>query len=476
VAAHVHQPALAQTQEQRLQQILAPQLRQSLEILQTPLLELQTLLRQQLEQNPVLEERVEPHETIEVELPTPIPDEGGGDEDIRRLAELDDAWRELHRWTGSRSDRSVEEEQKRHQRLLDSLTRQESLQDHMLRQLALSDLDAGDRKIAELLIGSLNDDGLLNVTTGELAETSGLPLERIEAVLRKVQEFDPPGIAARDLRECLAIQLARRGLGGGVAARIVDAHLHDLAREKYREIAEALGVPVAEVYEAARLISTLDPRPGRDFGEPPIDAVPDATITRSGDGYVVTLNNERLPRLRISRQYRKLLEDPATPESTREYIRDKIRAAEALIRGLHQRQDTLAAIAREIVERQRDFFERGPEGLRPLTMAEVAAKLAVHQTTVSRAVAGKYLDTPQGLLPMRFFFSTGYHTASGQDVSNRAVKERIREMIAAEDLRSPLSDDAIARRLAEQGVPIARRTVAKYREEMGIPPSHQRRG
>lgn len=473
----IHQPLFSQRQDQRLQQILSPQMRQSLEVLQAPLLELRTLIRQQIEQNPAIEEKIEDHASLDMENPAEAAPEAdaGPDEEFRRLAELDESWREFFRQAGPAVRRAPDEEERR-QRLLDSLVRPTSLQEHLVRQLALADMPDEERRIAELLIGSLNDDGWLNITLGELAETTGVPVDTLERVLRRVQEMDPPGIAARDLTECLRLQLERRGLGNSVAARIVSGHLEDLARHRHRDIAHAIGAPVADVYAAARLISTLDPRPGRDFaGDPAVEVVPDVTLSFSDGKPVIHLHNERLPRLRISRQYRRLMEDPSTPAATRAYIREKIRAGEQLIRSIYQRQDTLAGIAREIAERQRDFFERGPAGLRPMTMAQIAAALNVHETTISRAVSGKYMDTPRGVFPLRYFFSTGYQAADGRDVSNQAVKETIGELIEQEDVRAPLSDDTIARRLAERGLKVARRTVAKYREAMGIPPSHQRR-
>ncbi|MCX7818527.1 MAG: RNA polymerase factor sigma-54 [Kiritimatiellae bacterium] len=469
------QPLLTQTQDQRLQQVLAPQLRQSLEVLQAPVLELQTLIRQHLEQNPALEEKLEPHETIELEAP-PVPAaEELSEEELQRWIAYDEAWRERYQRSRTLGGAPAEEEE-RHQRLLESLSRPESLQDHLLRQIEFSEASREEREIARLLIGSLNDDGYLNVTLGELSETTGIPVEKFEAALRLVQDLEPAGIGARDLKECLRLQLARRGLADSLAARIVEAHLEDLAKQRHFGIARALGVPVSAVYAAAKVIQSLDPKPGRDFGaELPVEVVPDAAIVKTDNGYSVVLNRERLPRVKINREYLKLLDDPSTSPETREYVREKVRAGLALIRSLHQRQSTLGAIVQEIAEQQREFFERGPEALRPMTMAQLAQKIGVHETTVSRAVAGKFVETPRGVFPLRYFFSTGYQAADGRDVAATSVKDAIRAMIEEEDPAAPLSDEAIARRLGERGLRIARRTVAKYREQMGIPPSHERR-
>ncbi len=468
---------LQQSTELRQQLVLAPQLRQSLELLQAPLLELSQLVRKELEQNPTLEEKVGEHEPIGPEEEMASREEPTqADADLAPLLELDESWREYFRQAEAAAGRPSQAEEERRQRWMETLVRPPSLADHLLGQLGLLELDDEERRIAELLIGNLDDDGFLNITLGELSETTGIPVERLEAVLRKVQELDPPGIGARDLVECLHLQLVRRGLEGSVADRIVQGHLEELARGRHLEIAAALKIPVAEVHQAARLIETLDPKPGRGFDpSPPPEVVPDVIVSRDGDRWVVTVNNEHLPRVRISRLYRKLLEDPSTPPETRQYIRDKIRNGWFLVRGIHHRQQTLKAIAEAIVEHQREFFERGPSALKPLTMGEIAQQLHVHETTVSRAVAGKYMDTPMGLIPMRDFFTTGYTLDDGAAVSNRAVQQAIVEMIEHEDPLHPLSDQAIAEALAAKGWRVARRTVAKYREELGIPPSHERR-
>lgn len=470
---------LSQSQQQRLQQIMAPQMRQSLEFLQVPTLELRALIRKEIEQNPTLEEQTEDHTPLEVEPgDTGAADaaEVASEEEYRKLAELDASWREYFHQSSPPRSHSPEEEERR-QHFLESMTRETSLQESLLQQLDLGDLSEGDRAVAVMLVGSLNDDGYLNVTLGELAETTGLSIDALERVLRSVQELDPPGVAARDLPECLRIQLARTGRSEGVEARIVEHHLADLAAMKHVEIARALHVPVAEVHQAARAIAALEPRPGRAFGgDAPTYVVPDITVTKVAGEYVVTLNNERLPRVRISRHYRQLMEDPSTPKETREYIRHKVRAGAFMMRSIHLRQETIANLAREIVRVQREFFEHGVSHLRPLIMADVARTLGVHETTVSRAVSGKYMQTPRGLFELKFFFTPGYVTSDGQSLSNKAIKDSIEAIVAEEDSGAPLSDDAIARRLGERGIKVARRTIAKYRDELKIPPSHLRKG
>lgn len=456
-------------------------MRQSLEYLQVPLLELRALIRKEIEQNPTLEEKTEDHTQLEIESGVEEPsneDVAAFEDEYRKLAELDASWREYFRMAGSSHSRPTAEEEDRRQHMLDSLVREESLQARLLTQIDLADLDTKDRDVAIMLVGSLNDDGYLNVTLGELAETTGLDIETLERLLRVVQDLDPAGVGARDLRECLGIQLRRVGKPEeGIEARIIRDHLDALAANRHTEIAKALGVSVALVHDAARFIGTLEPRPGRAFGGEMAEYVaPDVVVQKVGDEYVIVMNNERLPRVRISRHYRQLMEDPSTPKETRDYIRDKIRAGAFMIRSIHQRQETVANIAREIVRAQREFLDHGVSRLRPMTMAEVADVVGVHETTVSRAVSGKYMQTPRGLFELKFFFTSGYRAVDGQSFSNKAVKDALEELVAGEDLSRPMSDDALAKALAGRGIKVARRTIAKYRDELNIPPSHLRRG
>jgi RNA polymerase sigma-54 factor len=472
---------LSQVQQQRMQQVLAPQLRQSLEFLQVPLLELRALIRKELDQNPTLEEKIDDHDRIEVE-----PGQSGntsekGDDELdfrqeyEKLAHLDDEWREYFQQAGPVQHRSADSDARR-QFFLDSLTREATLQEHLVSQLGYADLPPEDRQLASMLIGSINDDGYLNVTLGELSETTGVEMARLERLLRAVQAMDPVGVGARDLRECLLLQLDRLGLRESLAAAIVDGHLDDLGRRRHAEIAKAMGRRVEDVQRAARMIATLEPRPGRAFAaEDAAYVVPEVAIQKVEDRYVVVLNNDRLPRIRISRQYRRLMEDPATPKETRDYVRDKIRAGAFILRSIDQRQQTIFNIATEIVRVQREFLDHGVSHLRPLTMADVAGRLGIHETTVSRAIAGKYMQTPMGLFEMKYFFTPGYTRTDGQEVSNKTIKDAIDQLIAEEDPGAPLSDQALMRTLKERGLSVARRTIAKYRDELRILPSHLRR-
>jgi RNA polymerase sigma-54 factor len=291
-----------------------------------------------------------------------------------------------------------------------------------------------------------------------------------------IQAFDPPGVGARDLRECLMLQLERAGRQTSLEYLIVKEHLESLGRRRLPEIARTLNLTVAEVQEAAEGISHLEPHPGREYlPEDQQYVVPEIFVQKAGDDYVVTTNNDYIPHLRISNTYKDIMAQANSSPDVREYIREKIRAGKFLIKSLHQRQQTIMNIAREIVKRQREFLDRGVAHLKPLTMLQVADEVGVHETTVSRAVAGKYMETPQGVFEMKYFFTSGIQTASGASISNTSIKDIIAELIRKEDTSDPLSDEQIVKLLAEKGIVIARRTVAKYRSELNILPSTLRK-
>jgi RNA polymerase sigma-54 factor len=300
--------------------------------------------------------------------------------------------------------------------------------------------------------------------------------------MEKIRGFEPAGIGARDLADCLLLQLTRRGEGNGLAARILRHHLQQLARHRYEEIARELRVPLSDVSAAARLISTLEPNPGRPFAEseeqgviPDLIVVPKQDGEGGEDGFLVRLNEEELPRLKINKEYKELLAGRGQNEELLLYLREKIRGARFFMRSLEQRQQTLLAIGNQIVSRQEEFFRQGAGSLKPLIMAQIADTVGVHVTTVSRAVSGKYMETPQGLFEMKYFFTPGFQNSDGSAVSNETVKAAIRGMVDGESRHSPLSDQEIVEALAERGLKVARRTIAKYREQLGILPSHLRK-
>lgn len=493
-----------------LSQVLAPQLQQSLALLQAPTLELKAMIEQELQVNPILEEvqsievvnedrtseersndgaesqpeapqasdLSEPPSDLNFDPATEKPNSEPVDDfqkEVDKLLQLDQEWRD-HFSQSNVPGRMSQEDEERRQYMFDSLVAGTSLQETLLEQVRTADLSEADVKIAELIIGSIDDYGYLQSKVEELSLSTGIAHDLILRLLKVIQTFHPPGVGARDLRECLMLQLERTGKTDTVEYRILDKYMDALGRRRLPDIARGLGVETDEVQEAVKRIANLEPRPGRDF-LPDNDqyVVPEIFVQKSGDDYVVTSNRDHVPHLRISNHYKDLLTQPDSSGEVREYIREKIRAGKFFIKSLHQRQETIMNIAREIVVRQRDFMENGVANLKPLTMVQVASIVGVHETTVSRAVSGKYMQTPQGVFEMKYFFTSGIQTSSGANISNTSVKDMISEMIKKENPSRPLSDEEIVKDLIEKGIKIARRTVAKYRSELNILPSHLRK-
>jgi RNA polymerase sigma-54 factor len=450
------------------QQMLSPQMRQSLEILQASALELQEMVRAELESNPVLEEEVPEEESPGDEEREEEAEESETDE-----AGLSEDW-ETFSAEGAQT-RDADYEGKRAQ-FLEGVAPVETLAGHLEKQLGRLALDPVQRRIATLLVGNLNDDGYLAATPEEVADEAGAETAEVIEVLHLLQSLEPAGVGARDLAECLRLQLARRGEEQSLAGRVVGECLDLLGRKKFAEMAAQLGVTQDEVRAAGAMIAELNPKPGGVFsGEVARVLAPDVIIERVGADYEVMLARDSVPQLRISRAYRDLLGESGGAAEVRNYLRDKIRGGKFLIKSIQQRQQTILAIAREIAVRQRAFLEQGVAALEPMTMAQVAEAVGVHETTVSRAIAGKMVATPQGVYEMKFFFTTGYRSADGASVSSTSVKDVIAAMIRAEDAHKPLSDQQIVENLQAEGLAVARRTVAKYREALGILPSHLRK-
>jgi len=492
---------------QRLTQslVLAPQLQQSLALLQAPTLELKALVEQELQQNPVLEEATtaepelqekEVRDSDEKEGDAPeTPERSEGPEDdfdqgaekgdsepvddfqaeFERLVQLDQEWRDHFAQTNLPTRASAEEEEKR-QFMFDSLVAGTSLQEMLLEQVRESSLAEPEWPIAELLIGNIDEYGYLKASLEELSASTGQPAEKILEVLKVIQSFDPAGVGARDLRECLMLQLERSGQQDTLEYRIVSEFMDALGKRRIPEIARGTGQSVDDVQQSLERIARLEPRPGRQF-LPDNDQyiLPEVFVQKSGSDFTVTTNNDHLPHLRISNTYKDLMSQRENSPEVRNYIREKIRAGKFLIKSLHQRQQTILNIAKEIVNRQREFMEKGVALLKPLTMVQVAEVVGVHETTVSRAVSGKYMQTPQGIFEMKYFFTAGIQTASGDGMSNTSVKDMIAEIFKKEDQTKPLSDQEVVRMLKDKGIVIARRTVAKYRTELNILPSNLRK-
>lgn len=461
------EPSLHQSLSQ--QQSLAPQMRRSLEILQANSMELTQMVRTALETNPVLEDITE-STSLDADSPT---DEAA--DSLEHLNDTDDDWRELEILEGRNQTWSADDEERR-EHLYNSLVAPETLQQHLAAQLKLALVEPDVRVAAEALLGNLDGRGFFDMKPEDLGIRLGLPMDAVHQATELIRSFEPAGIGALDLRDSLLLQLERQGNKDSLEYRIVRDHLEDLARKRLPQIARALGTSIDRISEAATAISRLTPNPGGEFdptGNPIIRA--DVIIEKEDDEWHARLTNEYLPRLQISDFYKDLLGKTGNDTKARQFLRENIREGRTLIRSLSLRQETILAIADKLIEHQPEFFRKGPRFLRPLTMNVVADELELHATTVSRAVAGKYVLTPHGLMEMRSFFAAGYQTTDGTEVSNAGVREAMQELISKEDPRKPLSDEGLAKALKAQGIPVARRTVAKYRDQLGILPSHLRR-
>jgi RNA polymerase sigma-54 factor len=498
----------------RQQLVMTPQLQQAIKILQLSLPELETVVQNELDANPMLEpldqsvgetaanaiqeedanlpadgEPLPPEpepgtrapetewERVADEVPaTSVATEGGDAAAEMREPSLD--WREyLETYSNNWQDGEVpNDDDERRQALENTLTRKASLEDHLIWQLRLSSLDQREQRIGATIIYNLDDDGYLETPLAELAAQLETTVEAVESVLKRVQRFDPPGVAARDLRECLLVQLQNLGMEESLAARIVRQHLDLLEKHRYGEIAKALGVGLEMVAEARRSIASLEPKPGRDYGgAEPAYIVPDVYIQKVGDDFVVTLNESAVPRLRLANYYQRVLNDSGAGDDTKEYLQERLRSARWLVKSIYQRLQTIFKVANSIVKFQRPFFEHGVGHLRPLVLKDVAEDIGMHESTISRATANKYAHTPQGIFELKFFFTSGVKATDGEDVSAETVKEKIRTLVAGEGQDNPLSDQAIADILHEDQINIARRTVAKYRQALGILPSSRRK-
>ncbi|MGC9449859.1 MAG: RNA polymerase factor sigma-54 [Oceanipulchritudo sp.] len=493
-----------QVQKQTQAMVLAPQLRQSLKILQVPAMELRTAILEELQANPTLEEL--PYEEISIEVDGNISTHSKDGEDSPASDEPDhtdesppeaasesgerldfsDEYKVLDRmgedWQGYLHEEAGEipyttEDARKRQHFFDSLTTDPSFQEDLLEQARLIEEDPRVVEALEYVLGSMDDNGFLTSSPQDLSLMSQLPLAKIQKAVELLQGLDPPGLGARDTRECLLLQLKRLGREDSLAARIIRKQWKQLLRRRIPEIARALRAKPVEVEEAIKEIGNLDPAPARRFAGDNNQVVEaDVTVEKDEEGeWQVILNNEYIPRLRISPDYKEILAKGRVQGKDREYLQNMFRSGRFLINAIEQRQQTIERITRKLLEFQSGFFEKGRAQLRPLTMNQVAESVGVHETTVSRAIANKYIRTPHGLFEMKFFFTPGYHGADGREVSNKSIKDRIARIIENESPRKPLSDQKIVGILQSEGITIARRTVAKYREELGILPTNLRR-
>jgi len=461
--------------------ILSPQMQQAIKILQLPLMELRADIQQELATNPLLEEQLDSesnHQLLtdqEKHKENDTQKEIDFKEEFDKLSKLDEEWKEYFRQTGfHRKNNAQNEEQRKY--FEDSITIHESLQEHLLKQLSVAANSDKMKKLGEIIIGNINDNGYLQGTDEEIAKTANASLDEVEEGVDLIQKFHPVGVGARNLKECLFIQLMRLDQLDSFAAKIVNNHLDALGKKKYPQIAKLLKISVDEVQIAADIIAGLEPKPGRMFSEDRTHyIIPDIAIEKIDGQYQVILNNDRIPRLKISNLYKNIMNNNSTSETTKNYIKEKVKSGMWFIKNIHQRQETTYNIVTVIAEVQKEFLDKGIAFLKPLTMNIVANKIGVHESTVSRALANKYVQTPQGIFELKFFFTSKLKTSSGESVSSTNIKNEINNIIKNENHKSPLSDQQIIEILDKKGVQLARRTVAKYRKELNILPSNLRR-
>ena len=506
-------PGLEQRQRQRQTQTLAmtPELQQAIRLLQMSNLELQAFILGELERNPLLEladtdepeeRRAANREEAEADI---VQEEPAAQETLTeafareapseaRLQSMDmnpaDVFEEAApsdqptapvpassgtTWSGINGGRRGFDDTLPD--LEATVSGEKSLREHLMEQMELSFHDPAERLIARQLIELLDSDGFFREPLDEVASKLGAEVAEVEAVLRRLQEFDPPGVFARDLAECFRLQLADQGALDAPMAALLD-NLELLAARDFEALAAACGVDISELPGMVERLKRLDPRPGAAFAAEPVQvAIPDVFVRAAPDGsWVVELNSETLPKVLVNNEYRALVKAGQAAERDREFIHECAQRANWLVKSLDQRARTILAVAREIVRRQDAFFTRGVAGLKPLTLKQVAEALGMHESTISRVVANKFMATPRGIFEFRYFFTTAIASTDGEEaVSAEAVRHRIRELIEAEEPDKVLSDDAIVAILRKEGIDIARRTVAKYRESMGIPSSPKRR-
>ncbi|HUT53917.1 MAG TPA: RNA polymerase factor sigma-54 [bacterium] len=462
------------------QLVMTPQLQQAIKLLQLSRLELAEAINQEMLENPVLEELQEAD--LEPEPLARHTDEGEGEKPKNAEDSYDDLdWEKFLdefgevEFSGFRATARSEDEE--FPSVEATLSQPVTLADHLRWQLKLGNFSLEEEAISDLIIGNLNDDGYLTADLELITQESGESAERVLEVLKKVQNLDPVGIGARDLKECLLLQVRQFSDVDPLVIDVINDHLGRLENKDYRGISRALKVPVTRVRDAVMFIQGLEPKPGRPFSQDRAEYItPDIYVYKVASEFIIVLNEDGLPKLRVSPYYRRILKEKGKDfEVTKDYIQDKLRSAVWLIRSLHQRQRTIYRVMESILARQRDFFEKGIGHLKPMVLRDVAQDIQMHESTVSRVTTNKYVYTTQGIFPMKFFFNSKIGTVEGGSVAAESVKDRIKQLIAKEDQRKPLSDQEIVEKLREYGIEIARRTVTKYREMMGILSSSKRK-
>lgn len=465
---------------------MTPQLQQAIKLLQLSRLELETTITKELEENPILEEVMDTDapeddagqkETEQLDMKESSPDEAAAQDPVKEEGtfEWENYVEDNFKQSNATSSMRNNEEVQNYENLI---TRHETLQEYLLWQVKMSGFSEEEERVATKIIGNIEDDGYLNLPLREACpDEEALQDEDLESILQLVQEFDPPGVGARTLEECLLVQAKVLGEDTHDVVHIIKNHMKDLERKNFEGIAKQMNKPLEEIIEICKIVFDMEPKPGRSFATTETQYVtPDVYVYKVGDEYVVSLNEDGLPRLRISNFYKNVLSGKESSSITKEYIQEKLRSAVWLIKSIHQRQRTIYKVTESIVRHQKDFFDKGLEFLKPMILRDIANDIGMHESTVSRVTTSKYVHTPRGIFELKYFFNSGINKTDGDSLASESVKEKIREIVSKEDPKNPHSDQKIVELLrSASGIDIARRTVAKYRDILGILPSSRRK-
>lgn len=473
--------ALRQSMNLSQNLVITPQLQQAIKLLQMSRLELESAVHAELEENPILEETHDLKEedlkrtkeaATAVEGPAEI--QNDNTQDPRKQDEFE--W-ESYFEQNQKPPKDFSSGNEEIMNYENVMTTTPSLHDHLHWQVKMNGLAEHEVIAAEALLAYIDEDGYIKTPLEEIAKDENLPIEDLEDTLSMIQEFDPPGVGARDLKECLLIQAKHLEEDTTDLVNIIQNHLKDLEKRNYEAIAKVMGKDIREIVEMCKIIYAMEPKPGRAYHENDTHYVtPDVYVYKVGEDFVVSLNEDGLPRLKISNFYRNMLKGGGANKQEQDYIQEKLKSAVWLIKSIHQRQRTIYKVAEAIVKRQRDFFEKGAEALKPMVLRDIAGDIGMHESTVSRVTTAKYMHSPQGIYELKYFFNSGINATDGGDaLASESVKLKIKDLITKEDPKNPLSDQKIAELLKKDGVDIARRTVAKYREMLRLLPSSQRK-
>ena len=456
---------------------MTPQLQQAIKLLQLSRMELETAVRKELEENPVLEELAEGPSDDGAANDNASGEEMQAvqaDQDPQKQDEFDwESYLDTQYKPAQSSMSGGNEEIMNYENLISTV---QTLYDHLMWQARNFGFNDEEQHLVGILISYIDEDGYIKVPFDQIAEDESVSKEDLESILPFIHEFDPAGIGARDLKECLLIQAKHLQEDTHDLVNLINNHLKDLEKKNYEAIAKAMGRELEDIIEMTKIIYSMDPKPGRQFLTNDTQYVtPDVYVYKVGDEYMVSLNEDGLPRLRISNLYKNLLKGKTSGDSTQEYVQEKLRSAVWLIKSIHQRQRTIYKVAESIVKHQKDFFDKGPAFIKPMILRDIANDIGMHESTVSRVTTSKYVHTPRGIFELKYFFNSGINTDDGDSLASESVKLKLKELVSAEDPKNPLSDQKIVDLLKKDGIQIARRTVAKYRDVLKILPSSKRK-